>query len=172
MDFVGALMSTGEIEGVEARLQDVERSLDAPEAAVYIDEEEFRRLPGLVAVHRAGQSLLHGDVPAAVRFARRALDLAPADDHLGRGAASALLGLALWRGGDVQAAHDGYVEGMAELQQAGHISDVLGCAITLADMRMVQGRLGDAMRAFEHSLALGTVTTARSCVEQLTCTWG
>ena len=26
MDYVGALMSTGEIEGVEARLQDVERS--------------------------------------------------------------------------------------------------------------------------------------------------
>ena len=156
MDFVGALMSTGEIEGVEARLQDVERSLDAPDDAVYIGDEEFRRLPGLVAVHRAGQSLVHEDVPAALMFARRALDLVPADDHLGRGAAASLMALALWRGGDVQAAHDGYVEGMTELQQAGYISDVLGCAIASADLRMVQGRLGDAMRAFEQSLALGT----------------
>jgi LuxR family maltose regulon positive regulatory protein len=156
MDYIGALMSTGEIEGVEARLQDVERSLDAPADAVYLDEEEFRRLPGLVAVHRAGQSLMLGDVSATVRFASRALELAPADDHLGRGAASALLGLAYWPGGDLQAAHDGYVEGMTELRKAGHISDVLGCAITLADIRIVQGRLGDAMRAFEQSMQLAT----------------
>ena len=156
MNYVGALMSTGEIEGVEARLQDVERSLDAPADAVYVDEEEFRRLPGLVAVHRAGQSLMSGDIRATVTFARRALDLAPADDHLGRGAASALLGLAHWPLGDLQAAHDGYVEGMEELRKAGHISDVLGCAITLADIRVTQGRLGDAMRTFEQSMQLAT----------------
>jgi LuxR family maltose regulon positive regulatory protein len=154
MNYVGALMSTGEIEGVEARLQDVERSLDAPADAVYVDEEEFRRLPGLVAVHRAGQSLLSGDVPATATFARRARDLAPADDHLARGAASALLGLAHWPLGDLEAAHDGYVEGMKELHKAGHISDVLGCAITLADIRVTQGRLGDAMRALKQSMRL------------------
>ena len=156
MDYVGALMSTGEIEGVEARLQDVERSLDAPDDAVYVDEEEFRRLPALVAVHRAGQSLMHGDLSATATFARRAIDVAPADDHLGRGAASALLGLAHWPSGDLDAAHDGYVQGMAELQKAGHIADVLGCAITLADIRIVQGRLGDAIRAFEQSMQLAT----------------
>jgi LuxR family maltose regulon positive regulatory protein len=156
MDYVGALMSTGEIEGVEARLQDVERSLDAPEAAVYVDEQEFRSLPGQVAVHRAGQSLMHGDLSVTATFARRALEVAPADDHLARGAASALLGLACWPTGDLEAAHDGYVEGMSELRMAGHIPDVLGCAITLADISVVQGRLGDAMRAFEQSMELAT----------------
>ena len=156
MDYVGALMSTGEIEGVEARLRDVERSLDAPDDAVYVDEEEFRRLPGQVAVHRAGQSLMNGDLPAAATFARQALDVAPVDDHLARGAASALMGLAHWPTGDLEAAHDGYVAGMSELRKAGHISDVLGCAITLADIRIVQGRLGDAMRAFEQSLQLAS----------------
>ena len=99
---------------------------------------------------------MHGDLSATATFARRAIDVAPADDHLGRGAASALLGLAHWPSGDLEAAHDGYVEGMAELQKAGHISDVLGCAITLADIRIVQGRLGDAMRAFEQSMQLAT----------------
>ncbi len=156
MDYVGALMSTGDIEGVEARLRDVERSLDAPEAAVYVDAEEFRRLPGQVAVHRAGQALMHGDLSVTETFARRALDVAPADDHLARGAASALLGLACWPTGDLEAAHDGYVEGMSELRMAGHIADVLGCAITLTDIRIVQGRLGDAMQAFEQSMALAT----------------
>jgi len=156
MNYVGALMSTGEIEGVEARLQDVERSLDAPEAAVYVDEEEFRRLPGQVAVHRAGQSLMRGDLSATSTFARRALDVAPADDHLARGAGSALLGLACWPTGDLDAAHDSYVEAMGELRMAGHVADVLGCAITLADIRVVQGRLGAAMRAFEQSMELAT----------------
>ena len=154
MDHVGALMSTGDVDGVEARLQDVERSLDSPAGAIYVDDDEYRRLPGLVAVHRAGQSLAHGDLEATVTFARRALKLAPANDHLGRGAASALLGLAHWPRGDLDAAHDGYVEGMAELRKAGHIADVLGCSITLADIRITQGRLGAAMQAFEQAMRL------------------
>ena len=40
------------------------------------------------------------------------------------------------------------------LQRAGHISDVLGCSITLADIRITQGRLGDALRTFEQALRL------------------
>ena len=43
---------------------------------------------------------------------------------------------------------------MASLQRAGHIADVLGCAITLADIEIVQGRLTDAMRTYERSLRL------------------
>ena len=39
--------------------------------------------------------------------ARRALDLVGDDDHLGRGAASALLGLAYWTSGDLDAAYRG-----------------------------------------------------------------
>jgi LuxR family maltose regulon positive regulatory protein len=42
------------------------------------------------------------------------------------------------------------------LQQAGHISDVLGCAITLADIRIAQGRLHDARRTYEQALQLAT----------------
>ena len=48
--------------------------------------------------------------------ARRALDLVSEDDHLGRGAASALLGLAYWTSGDLEAAHAAYVDGMASLE--------------------------------------------------------
>jgi LuxR family maltose regulon positive regulatory protein len=40
------------------------------------------------------------------------------------------------------------------MQRAGHLSDVLGCAITLADIRIVQGRLGEAMRTYEQALRL------------------
>ena len=72
-----ALLASGELEGVEARLRDAERWLDttadrrerpdAPAAEmVVVDEEEFRRLPGAIAVARAGQALALGDVADTV----------------------------------------------------------------------------------------------------------
>jgi LuxR family maltose regulon positive regulatory protein len=86
----------------------------APSAEmVVVDEEEFRRLPGAIAVLRAGLALALGDLPGTVTYARRALDLLPEDDHLWRGAAAALLGLASWTSGDLEAAHRSYAAGMA-----------------------------------------------------------
>ena len=117
---------------------------------------EFRRLPGSIAVHRAGQALVRGDTAATVTHARRALDLFQEGDHLGHGAAAALIGLASWASGDLEAAHDGYADCMASMHRAGHISDVLGCAITLADIRIVQGRLGEAMRTYEQAVTART----------------
>jgi LuxR family transcriptional regulator, maltose regulon positive regulatory protein len=163
--YAGTLMSTGEFEGVEARLRDAERWLEAvhgahqlsgrpPPEMVVVDEEGFRALPTSVAVHRAGQALVLGDRAGTITHARRALDLAGADDHLGRGAAAALIGLASWGNGDLEAAHEGYAECMARMQRAGYIADVLGLAITMADIRIVQGCLGDAMRTYEHALRL------------------
>jgi LuxR family maltose regulon positive regulatory protein len=87
-----------------------------------------------------------------VKYARRALDLAPEEDHLGRGAAAALLGLASWTSGDLEAAHRSYAEGMAHLQRAGYISDAVGGAIALAEIRIAQGRLSEAMRTYENAL--------------------
>jgi len=40
------------------------------------------------------------------------------------------------------------------MQRAGHLADVLGLAITLGDLQIVQGRLGDAMRTYERALRL------------------
>ena len=52
---------------------------------VVVNEEEFRTLPGSVALHRAGYALARGDLVETVKHAHRALDLAPEDDHLTRG---------------------------------------------------------------------------------------
>ncbi len=105
-------------------------------------------------MHRAGQALVLGDRAGCITHARRALDLAGPDDHLGRAAASALIGLASWGDGDVAAAQAGYAESWKHMQRAGHIADILGLAITLGDLHVVQGRLGDAMRTYEQALRL------------------
>ncbi len=165
--YAGALLAGGELKGVEDRLRDAERWLDMTADGrerhqarsanmVVVDEEEFRRLPGAIAIYRAGQALALGDVPETVTYARRALELVPEEDHLGRGAATALLGLAYWTSGDLETAHRTYAEGMARVHKAGHLSDAISGAIARADIRIAQGRLHEAMRTYEQALQLAT----------------
>ncbi len=165
--YAGSILVRGKTEGVEARLQDAERWLDSAAEApggvgspassmVVVDVDAFRRLPGSIAVHRAGQARLLGDVAGTIAHARRALDLVGEDDHLGRGAASALLGLAYWTSADLEQASGLYASSMARFEKAGYLSDAIGLALALADMRIAQGRLHDAMRTYERGLELAT----------------
>ena len=119
---------------------------------VVVDDEEFRRLPAIIELYRAALALARGDAPGTVTHARRALELSPEEEHLGRAAAAGLLGLAFWASGDLEAGHSAYAECMAGLRRAGHIADTFGCAIALADIRLAQGRLGEAMRTYEQAL--------------------
>ncbi len=161
------LLSTGNVEGVEERLGDAGRWLDmtadmhdqpdlATRGMVVVDEEAFRRLPGSIAIARAGLALGRGDVPGAMTYARQALDLAPGDDYLTRGGAAGFLGLAAWTSGELEVAHRTYAEGMASLQKAGNVSDVINGAVTLGAIRVAQGRLRQAMRTYERGLRLAT----------------
>jgi LuxR family maltose regulon positive regulatory protein len=165
--YASALLSTGELEGVEDRLRDAERWLEPAVASteqpdgpstgmVVVDHEEFHRLPAVIAVSRAGRALALGDMATTLTYARRALDLVDEDDLVWRGAASAILGLAAWTSGDLETAYQSYAEGMANLQQAGNIADAIAGAITLADIRIAEGRLREAMQIYERGLRLGT----------------
>ena len=164
--FAGALLTGGELEGVEDRLRDAERWLDLPTGAregsqsppaemVVADEEEYRRLPGTIEMYRAGLALARSDIPGTVRHAQRTLELALDDDHLCRASAAALLGLVYWGSGDLEAGHRAYSACVAGLRRAGFVADILGCSIALADIRITQGRLGEAMRTYEQALQLG-----------------
>jgi LuxR family maltose regulon positive regulatory protein len=59
-------------------------------------------------------------------------------------------------GGDLEAAHRAYAAAADGLRRAGYLADVLGCSITLADIRITQGRLGEALRTFEQALRLAS----------------
>src|SRR6185312_10220725 len=111
-------------------------------------------LPAVIETYRAGQALVRGDAPSTVRHAQRAIELALADDHLGRASASGLLGLVYWGSGDLEAGHRAYSACVEGLHRAGFLADILGCSIALADIRSTQGRLGEALRTFEQALQL------------------
>ncbi len=163
--FVGALVSGGEMEGVEHRLRDAARWLEEGTASrttseppsgemVVLDVEDLPRLPGKIEMYRAALALVAGDRPGTVMHAKRAIDLSPEEDHLTRAGAAGLMGLASWGSGDLEAGHRAYAECMAGLRRAGHVADTFGCAIALADIRIAQGRLGDALRTYEQALKL------------------
>jgi LuxR family transcriptional regulator, maltose regulon positive regulatory protein len=167
VNYAGALLLNGELEGVEARLRDAEQWMDtktdmselaltSSAGMVVVDEEEFRGLPGSIAIYRAAIALVLGDVADTMKYARRALDLVPEDDHHWRGSAVGFLGLAYWTSGDLEAAHRSYAECMALVQRAGYLSDAIGCSIALADIRISQGRLREAMSTYERGLQLAT----------------
>ena len=155
----GALMSTGVFDGVDEMLDATQAWIDSVGAeplvrGVVADEEEYRRLPADVSVHRAGLALVRGDVEQTVAHARRALELVGEDDHLTRGAAFALRGLAAWSTGDLGTAHESYAACMVEFELIDHVSDVLGCSIALGDIEVVLGRPRTAARTYRSALAL------------------
>jgi LuxR family transcriptional regulator, maltose regulon positive regulatory protein len=158
-----ASMACGDNESVEPRLQEAElwlntgeRSESPPAGMVVADKEEFRRLPGLIALTRGGQALGRGDMTETVKYAQRVLDLAPEGDHLMLGGAAAQLGLVAWTNGDLDTALRMTADGVANLRLGGFISPAIGGTITLADIQIAQGCLHKAMTTYEQGLRWAT----------------
>ncbi len=165
--YAWALLSCGELEASEARLRDAERWLDAtPDLAglseapsakmVVVDEEQFQSLPVTIANARAYYAQALGDASGSMKYTRQALDLIPEGDHFGRGRAAVLLGLAYWASGDLEAAHRILVDAMASFQVAGNILFAISFTFILADIRLAQGRLHEAVSTHERSVQLAT----------------
>lgn len=154
--YAWALLAQGELEGTDAWLCEAEYWRDATDRTrmVVANQAEWQGLPAKIAVYRAGYAQVMGDAPNTVKYARQLLELLPENEHLGRGAAAALLGLVSWSAGDLEEAYRMFADGMANVRQAGNIADVVGGAIALADIRIAQGRLRDAQREYERALQL------------------
>ena len=151
------------LDAAEARLRDAERWLDLPGRApdarsgdmVVVDEAGFRSLPGTIAVARAYRAGALGDVAGIVTYAQRALDLLPADE-LWRGAAAAILGIGYWTSGDLEPAYRSFDEGKALFEKAGFTQFQFSGIHILADIRIAQGRLHEAVRIHEQAFRLAT----------------
>lgn len=157
---VGVLISAGELERVDRTLRDVEewlaRSAGDRDAGgmIVVDDGQVPGLPGAIEMYRAALALTRGDLVHTVAHAHRVLDVAPDDDEMARAAAHALLGLAAWTEGDLDRAFAEYTEAVAGMRRVGHIADVLGCSIAMADICVAQGHLRDAERLYEQGLQL------------------
>ena len=173
VDYAWAFLNGGELDAAKSRLRDAEQWLEmtaepseqedslldrtCPERScgmVVVDQDQFRSLPASISTARAYTALALGDVPNAVIFARQALDLLPEDDYLRRGPAAALLGLAYWASGDLEEAYLSLADAMDGFRMSGNIIFAISGTYGLADIRIAQGRLREAISIYERTLQL------------------
>jgi LuxR family maltose regulon positive regulatory protein len=165
MGYAWALLNSGELEAAEPRLRDVEHWLEtnaeaserpqasSPEMRVS-DENRFESLPAELAAARVYLAQAFGDVPGTLEHARRALELIPEGDHAGRASGTALLALALWGRGDLEAAHRTFSDALAMMRNSGHVLSEIRGIFVLGDIRVAQGRLREAATIYELGLQL------------------
>jgi LuxR family maltose regulon positive regulatory protein len=155
-----AFLNAGKLEEAESKLKDVERwqelevgsdeYKDAPSTEmVVVDKEQFRSLPISLAMARAYHAQAIGDIRGTVKYAERALNLIPEDDHYNRAAVTGLLGLANWANGDLEAAYMTFSDGLFQ-----NVHDLITGTFILADMKMTLGHLNEAISSCEHALQL------------------
>ena len=155
------LIGRGQLEAGEARLRITEQWLESitdlntpgPDIA-FADEAAYHLLPATIAAVRTYQALALGDFANTIKYGQQALDLYPEDDYINRGAPAALMGIAQWASGDLEAAYQNLSEIMAGFQKAGNVLYALSGTYGLADIRISQGRLHEAIDIYEKSVAL------------------
>jgi ATP/maltotriose-dependent transcriptional regulator MalT len=157
--YAWALLAVGELEAAHARLRDAERWLDTtadmrerPEShsaeMVVVDEEEFRRLPGSIALVRAGQALARGDMPEAMTTYERALQWATAPGApVLRGAADMYVGMSdlLREHNDLDAATQHLLSSQALGELAGLPQNPYRWRVAMARIRAAQDDLDGAL---------------------------
>lgn len=141
VEYARAANDLGDLEEAERRLQDAE--------AAGLDDD--RAVAAGVATARAYLAQSRADLDATAQHARRALELLPEDDLFERGVVACVLGLAEWTRGRLDAGHGKFRDGLASMARGGaHLG--LSPVYVLADMRVAQGRLSDADRAYRDAL--------------------
>jgi LuxR family maltose regulon positive regulatory protein len=163
--YAWALLDKGEVDDVEPLLRNAEQWLDASTETsecskdpstqmVVADQKQFQSLPASIADARATRALILGNVSETLNYAHIALDIVPKDDHFRRGAIAGTLGITYWTCGDLEKAYRHLNDCRVKLQMAGNIHLASGVTFVLADIRQVQGRLREAVCAYESSLQL------------------
>jgi LuxR family transcriptional regulator, maltose regulon positive regulatory protein len=165
--FAWMMLTAGDLDAVEQRLQDAERGLAEASrdgeptrdraTGLNAGSEEFRALPVTIAVYRAALAQAVGDVAGTAAHARRALELCGPGDHLSRAAAAGFLGLAAWAHGDLDTAVPTFADVGPNLHAAGNIADELASTMVLADMWMARGSLHQPRRLLEQALTAADI---------------
>ncbi|RPI67956.1 MAG: helix-turn-helix transcriptional regulator, partial [Geobacteraceae bacterium] len=142
-----AYSDVGELEPSETYLQNAERAL-----AGMKDQEEFKSIPGTIALIRAGNAQIEGNLAETVKYAELSIQLASEDDNFIRAQAAITLGFTQWAAGNVEASLQAMHSWMDDMQKLGNQMYVIASAFVVADMQVILGRLGEAERALRQTI--------------------
>ena len=149
------LMDAGEPEASESRLRDAERCLNgSPDGMVVVDKAQLKPLPAMIALARAYNAQVQGDLSATVKYAELALQHIPEDDLFRRAQATIMLEFTHWASGDLESARSALGDWMNSMQKAGNFVFVVASAFAMADILVEQGRLREAEKTYQQALQL------------------
>lgn len=131
-----AFSDAGALETSEAHLQNAERAL-----AGMTDQAEDQALPGIIALIRACNAQIQGNLAETVQYAELSLQLIPAEDLYHRAQAIITLEFTHWATGELEAAHCAMHTWMADMQRLGNQVFAIASAFAVADMQVTLGHL-------------------------------
>lgn len=150
-----AFMDAGEPEASEHHLQNAERCLDQPGCKQLVtDETLLAALPAIIAMTRAYNAQVQGDLSGTVKYAETALQHIPEGDLFLRAQVTIMLEVTHWTLGDLEAARSALDIWMASMRKAGNFAFVVASAFALADILVAQGRLREAATTYQQALQL------------------
>ncbi len=123
---------------------------------VVADQGECNALPSTLALARAYVSQGKGAFQEAASHARRALDFLPEDNLFERGKVTAVLGISSWAWGDLETAYASLAAGIRNIRTAGQAAAATSGAFVLAELRLLQGRLQEAIQVAEEALQMAS----------------
>ena len=144
-----AYSDAGDPKTSEIHLQNAERAL-----AEEPDQDRFAILPGNIALTRAYNAQVQGNLTDTVKYAELALQLIPEDDIYRRAQAVITLEITHWASGDLESSLHAIRAWMADMHKVGNPVFVIASAFAEADLLVVLGRLHEAIRAYQQALQL------------------
>jgi LuxR family maltose regulon positive regulatory protein len=150
-----AFMDAGQPEASETHLQDAERCLSSSVSErVVTDDTQLEALQAMIAMTRAYNAQVQGDLAGTVKYAELALKLIPEGDMFRRAQATIMLEVTHWTRGDLEAARSALDDWMNSMRKAGNIVFVVASAFALADIQVAQGCLHEAAQTNQQAIQL------------------
>jgi LuxR family maltose regulon positive regulatory protein len=147
----------GEPEASEACLQDAERCLNGSFGEMIVaDEAQLGPLPAVIAMTRAYNAQVQGNLSATVKYAELALQLIPEGDLFRRALATITLEVTHWARGDLESARSALSDWMNSMEKLGNFVFVVASAFALADILVAQGRLRQAFKTYQQAIQLAS----------------
>ncbi len=144
-----AFSDLGEPETSEFHLQNAERAL-----ARVPNQAGFTPLPGDIALTRAYNAQVKGNVTETIQYAELALRLVAEQDLYRRAQAAIMLEFTHWATGDLEASLRAMQAWMADMHKLGNLVFEIASVFAVADLLVALGRLSDAIQSYQQAIQL------------------
>ena len=143
-----AFSDLGDLASSETCLQTAERALSGAST----DQAEAELLPGRIALVRADNAQIRGDLAETVKYAELSIQLLPEGELYLRAQAAITLEFTHWATGNLEASLQALYTWIEDMQRLGNQVFAIASAFAVADMQQILGHLGEADKALRQAI--------------------